>query len=90
MSKKVNPNRRPMSEADVRKAWSQGADFGMNFCLKVFLFILKDKHEASDKDILQLDAEFGQVIDAYNRGDIKQEDLDSVLIEEFNLTVRLK
>ena len=90
MSKKINPRRIPATQADVYKAWNKGADFGMNFCLKVFLFILKDKHDASDKDILQLNAEFGQVIDAYNRGDINPEDLDSVLIEDFNLTVRLK
>ena len=89
MGKKVNPKRRPMSEADVRKAWSMGADFGMTFCVKGFLYILKN-HGASDEDVHQLNGEFEDLLDSYNRGDITQEDIDSVLQEEFKLEVRFR
>ena len=88
--KKTNPRRRPVTEADLRKAWSAGADFGMAFCLKDFLYVLKAKHDATDADLMQLRDEFEEVVDAYKRGDIKEKDLDGVLADEFNLRVTLK
>ena len=89
MPKKINPRRVPVSEADVRKAWNEGADFGMTFCVRCMLYIVKN-HGAGDEDILQLQKEFEELLDSYVRGDITQEDLDSVLKEEFKLEVRFR
>ena len=87
--KKTNPRRVPMTEADVRKAWNIGADFGITFCLKGFCYVLKAKHDAKDEELIQLRDEFEEVLQAYNRKDISTKDIDSVLAEEFNLHVRL-
>lgn len=89
MPKKINPRRIPRTQADCDKAWDEGADFGITFCLKAFCYVLKAKHDATDADLLQLRDEFTEVLEAYNRRDIKVRDIDSVLDEEFNLHVRL-
>lgn len=89
MGAKINPRRRPMSEADVRKAWSAGADFGMSLCIKAFLFILKDKHRIRNDEILKLKDEFEDIVDAINRRDITMDDIDAVLDTDFDLHVRL-
>lgn len=89
MGRQINPRRIPRTQADCDKAWEKGADFGMTFCIKAFLFCLKDKHDANDADLLQLRDEFCEVVDAYRRGDIKPRDLDSVLEEEFKITIRM-
>ena len=90
MPKKVNPRRIPRTEADVQKAWNDGAEFGMTFCIKAFVFVLKDKHDASDADLLQLKEEFEDVLCAYNRRDITDKDIDSVLDAEFNIQVEIR
>ena len=89
MARRVNPRRVPRTEADCIKAWNEGADFGITFCLKVFCYVLKDKHDANDADLLQLRDEFEDVLMAYNRKDINMRDIDSVLEDEFHLHVRL-
>ena len=88
--KKTNPRRVPMTAKDVAKAWNMGADFGITFCLKVFCFVLKDKHDASDADLMQLRDEFCDVLEAYNRKDISLKDLDAVLEDDFRLHVELR
>ena len=89
MGKKINPRRKPVSEADRRKAWNEGADFGLTFCIKAFLFVLKDKHRIRDDEIMKLRDEFSEIVDAFSRGDISMEDIDDVLAEDFDMHVKL-
>ena len=88
--KRVNPRKIPMTEADVRKAWHDGADFGMTFCIKTFVYIPKDKHDATNEDLLQLKDEFEDVLDSYNRRDITDKDIDSVLDTDFDIHVLVR
>ena len=89
MGKKTNPRRKPATEADVKKAWGDGADFGLNFCIRCFIFTLRDKFNFQNDEIVRLNREFEKLVEAYRRGDIKQADLDSVLDEEFHVTVKM-
>lgn len=67
MSKK-NPNRIPRTQADVDRAYSKGADFGMEFCLNIVLYVFKDKHDAPNDDIEKLRDEFMYVCDSVAKG----------------------
>jgi len=89
MGKKLNPRKRPASEADVKKAWESGADFGLMFCLRAFLYILKNNHHIRQDEILKLRDEFTELVDAFNRRDITSEDIDEVLKMDFDLHLRM-
>lgn len=87
--RKKNPNRIPRTQEDVDRAWHKGADFAMQFCLNIVLYVLKDKHDAPDEDILQLRDESMYVIDSYNRGYIKDKDIKETLKGDYDLSVTL-
>ena len=54
MNKKVNPRRRPASQADVEKAKREAMVEAMKRVLYLILFLLIDKHGAPLEDIQQL------------------------------------
>lgn len=87
--RKVNPNRIPRTQADVDRAYSDGMDFGCEFALNVVLYVLKDKHDAPDEDIMQFRDEFMYVIDSVAKKYLSYSDIQRALSEDYDLTVRL-
>lgn len=90
MAKKPNPNRVPRSQADVDRAEKKGMVFGTEFALNIVLYVLKDKHNAPDEDIMQLRDEFMYVIDSVNKNYVKYPDIKKALSGEYDLTVSLE
>lgn len=86
---KPNPRSIPRSLADVNKAHEQGMLFGSEFALNIVLYVLKDKHNASDEDIMQLRDEFMYQIDAISQGYLKYQDVQKILHSEYDLSVKL-
>ena len=89
MMKKTNPRKQPRSEADVKKANEQGMLFGTEFALNIVLFVLKDKHNALDEDIMKLRDEFMYQIESISKGYLKYTDVRKALQTEYDLTVKL-
>lgn len=89
MSRKTNPRKIPKSQADVDRAFSDGMDTGMEFALNLVLYVLKDKHDAPDEDILQLRDEFMYVIQAVNEKYLSYPDIQRALSGDYNLAVEL-
>ena len=87
--RKVNPNRIPRTQADVDRAYSDGMDFGCEFALNVVLYVLKDKHDAPDEDIMQFRDEFMYVIDSVAKKYLSYPDIQKALSDDYDLTVRL-
>ncbi len=87
---KTNPKRVPRTQADVEKAHQNGMLFGTEFALNIVLYVLKDKHEASDDDIMQLRDEFVYQIDSISKGYLKYTDVKRALQTEYDLTVKLE
>lgn len=87
---KTNPKRVPRSQADVEKAHQNGMLFGTEFALNIVLYVLKDKHEASDEDIMRLRDEFVYQIDSISKGYLKYTDVKRALQTEYDLTVKLE
>lgn len=87
---KTNPKRVPRTQADVEKAHQSGMLFGTEFALNIVLYVLKDKHEASDDDIMQLRDEFVYQIDSISKGYLKYTDVKRALQTEYDLTVKLE
>ena len=87
--RKVNPRNIPRTQADVDRAYSDGMDFGCEFALNVVLYVLKDKHDAPDEDIMQFRDEFMYVIDSVAKKYLSYSDIQRALSEDYDLTVRL-
>ena len=87
---KTNPKRIPRSQADVEKAHQNGMLFGTEFALNIVLYVLKDKHEASDEDIMRLRDEFVYQIDSISKGYLKYTDVKRALQTEYDLTVKFE
>lgn len=85
MRKKVNPRRRPASEADVKRERERTADGAVKFCMILFLTVMLDK-EGSDKEQLQrIMCEIADLSDSVKRGYVNRYDLEKVLLEEYEI-----
>lgn len=85
MSKKVNPRRRPASQADVEKAKREATVESMKRVLYLILFLLIDKHGAPLEDIQQLAREVNDEADSVASGEIKWKDIEWVVEEEYDV-----
>ena len=88
-TKKINPRRRPATQADVKAALVEGIDLGVKQALKLCLYILVDKHNAPPEDVRQLSTELSWLAHAINDGQLSWSFVDAVLAEN-NLEVRIK
>jgi len=86
-SKKVNPRRIPATGADVQKARDNGMQFGVEFGINCILYILKDKHDAPDGDVMQLRDEFMYLMDSIAKGYVSYGDIRNTLKGEYDLSV---
>lgn len=87
--KQTNPNKVPKTQADVDRAYSKGMDFGCEFALNLVLYVLKDKHDAPDDDILQLRDEFMYVVDSVAKNYLTYNDIVAALDDDYGLAVHL-
>lgn len=89
-SPKRNPKRVPKTQADVDRAWQEGADFGIEFCINNFLLVLKDKWNMADDEIYRLRGDFLAQIDSINGKFCSYADVKRALGGDYNLFVRLE
>ena len=75
MAHKTNPRSIPLTEAEYRRRAKKYTDDTARFLLTAILYVLKDKHGASDEDIRELAQEFDGVMDAIRQGYIKPQDI---------------
>lgn len=85
--KKVNPRRRPATQADVNRARDQAVEDAVHLCMAVFFTVLLDKEQA-DKEILhRVWDEVNDLSDSINQGYVTEADLKRVLREEYDIHI---
>lgn len=90
MSGKTNPRRIPRTQADVDRAEEKGRPFGMEFMTNLTLWILLDKHDAPDEDVLQLRDEILYLCDSIEKGYVSYPDIRRGLLEEHDIKVEFQ
>ena len=85
MNKKVNPRRKPATQADVERAKNQATSDAIRRILYLVLYILIDKHDAPKDDIHQLAAEVNYYADSISRGYITWKDVERVVRDEYEV-----
>lgn len=87
MKKKVNPNRQPMTMAQVNKAKKEATTNALRRMLYLFLFVLIDKHNAPEEDIKQLVEEVNYYADSISKGYINWKDIEHTVKDEYDLYI---
>lgn len=88
--KKKSPHSIPRTQQDCDRAEQRGRMFGIDWALTLFLFVLRDRHNATDAEIDQFSAEFHEYLELINKGEIKLRDVKHALKFEYDLEVRMK
>lgn len=86
MSKRINPRRKPATEADVRHAKDKATDEAMNTIMYMLFWVLANGHGARSEELLQVKNELYDVADSINRGYIKWQDLRDTLEAEYGVS----
>lgn len=89
MSAKVNPRRRPATESDVKKAFEAGKNAGINTILTAVLYVMQDKHGATEEELKRFNGEINYALDSIARGYVKIEDVWRMLGEEYDLHLEI-
>lgn len=89
-TKKKNPIKIQKTQKDVDRAWQDGADFGVEFCINNFLLVLKDKMNMPYEDILRLRSAFMEQIDSINKRYCTYSDVRKALGGDYNLFVEME
>ena len=85
--KKVNPRRRPATQADVDKAFADGISAGVNTAMAILFIVLLDKTEADADFIAALMPMVADYSTQVKEKHLTYADLKDVLKHEYNITL---
>lgn len=80
--KKVNPNRRPATQADVKRAKQAAQDETIKLAWTIFFTVMRDKEGYGIKRLRRLWAEVENLSDSIAKGYVSMDDLRNALREE--------
>ena len=84
--KKVNPNRRQATQADVKKAKKQAQLAAIDATWAIFFTVMRDKEGYGAKRLCRLWDRVNDLSDSIIRGYVSVEDLKKTLAEEAGFT----
>lgn len=87
--KRVNPNRRPASMADVKKAKQQAQDLAVELAWSIFFTVLCDKEGYELDDLRRVWNEVNDLSDSIAKGYCTVKDLRSILVEEMGVDINV-
>lgn len=83
--KRVNPNKRPVTQADVNRAKRDATNEAIKRVCYLILYILIEKHGATYEDIQQLAEEVNYYADSITRGYVTWKDIERVVVDEYDV-----
>lgn len=86
MLKKVNPRKRPTTQADVDKAWNDGVIVGVHNASAMFMNVLLDKFNAQEH-IRDVWREIEKLSEEVMEGRVKIPDITRMLKDEYDITL---
>ena len=85
--KKINPRKRPATQADVVKAKKQATDEAISLAMTIFLTVLKDKNGFSNEELQDTWKNVENLSDSIKDGYVNVYDLRIVLRDEYEIYV---
>lgn len=87
MAKKINPKKRPATQADVKRAKDRAQTDALNLAMVIFLTVLVDKQGYDKEHIREVWNEVNSLSDSIAQGYVSFTDLRKVLDEEYDILV---
>ena len=87
MKRKVNPRRRPATEADVRKAKDAAVSVAIDAAWAIFFTVLRDKEGMENNQLRRIWDCVNDLSDSIARGYVSVKDLMTTLKEEAGLAI---
>lgn len=87
MAKKINPRKRPATQADIKRAKDQAQNDAVNLAMVIFLTVLADKQGYDKSSIREVWNEVNDLSESITQGYVKFQDLRKVLDEEYDILV---
>lgn len=85
--KRVNPNKRPATQADVNRAKRQAQDKAVELAWSIFFTVLCDKEGYELEDLKRVWDEVNSLSDSIAKGYCTVRDLRSILREEMGVDI---
>lgn len=85
--KRVNPHKRPASQADVKRASKQAQEQAVNIAIAMFLTVMFDKFGFDAEQLQRVWKEVNSLSDSVAKGYVNVQDLMTVLDEEYNVKI---
>ena len=85
--KKTNPNRIPVSEADVERAEKRGVNFGAKTAIAIVFSVLLDKYGYTQDQLVELWKKVDNLSAAINEDRVSVTDLVHVLKVEYGIAL---
>jgi hypothetical protein len=85
--KKINPRRRPATQADVDRAFADGISAGVNTAMAILFIVLLDKTEADADFIAAMMPMVADYSTQVKEKHLTYADLKDVLKHEYNITL---
>lgn len=86
-NKRVNPRRRPATQADIERAKADATTEAMRRILYMVLYVLIDKHNAPMEDVQQFADEVNYQADSIARGYVTWRDIERVVRDEYGVVI---
>lgn len=87
MAKKVNPRRRPVTQADVQKAKQQAVDDAAKLAWTILFSVLWDKEGYTSEDMQRVWGEVDDLSDSIAKGYCNVSDLREILRKEAGVRI---
>ena len=87
-AKKVNPRRKPVSEADLNRAKATASDHAVKLAIAIFLTVLKDDFDFDNDQLVHAWERLDKLSQEVAEHRISAWDLINVLHEEYNVDLR--
>lgn len=87
MRERINPRRRPLSQADIERAKKGIRDEAVSYTMTLFLTVLCDKHGATDEELKQFWQETCYLSESVSKGYVSLADLRRALRTERGIEV---
>ena len=87
MNKKVNPRRRPATQADVRKAKKEAKTLAIDACWAILFSVMRDKEGYGAKRLRRLWDEVNYLSESVSSGRVNIRDLAETLRDEAGITL---
>lgn len=85
--KKVNPRRKPATQADVERAKTEAQAEAINISMAIFFTVLCDKEHADKEIMRRVWDEVNDLSDSIARGYVSVSDLRDVLKREYDIEI---